>query len=141
MQVLLGNAIAFRGFRHGKPGKTHLLAGPQLAKGIKVRLDYLRDLRIAADRLAIDTDDDALAVARHLDGTGANRLGSDFPFWHSQRRSRKAQPHPVARRGYAERLRVERSVLEPSCLQSRQHADCQHVRLGKFELGTKSRPE
>src|SRR5262245_29252257 len=54
--------------------ETYRVARAELAKLVQVRGDDLGDLRIAADRLTVHAEHDALAVARHLDCPRADRL-------------------------------------------------------------------
>ena len=54
------------------------VARSHAAERVEIGVDDDRDLRIAADRLAIDAEDDRLSVARHLYAAGANRFGDHF---------------------------------------------------------------
>src|SRR5687767_2411419 len=55
------------------------VARPELAELVQVGSDHLGNLGIAADRLAVHPQDDALAVARHLHRPRADRLGHQLP--------------------------------------------------------------
>ena len=55
--------------------KQHHLSRPQLAEQVEVGRDDVRDLWIAADRLAVDAEHDALPVVDHLHRTWTDWLG------------------------------------------------------------------
>ena len=55
------------------------LARTQLPEPIQVRGNDVGDLRIPADGLAVDAEDDALAIVDDLHRAGADRLRDEFP--------------------------------------------------------------
>lgn len=103
--LLFGLIQPFRFFQ-GDALKINLCAGAQLAQGIEIGADDLADFRITADGLTINTQDDALAIARHLHRPRTDRFGNQFAIWHSQRfPALEAYAHAIASRGGDETIR------------------------------------
>src|SRR5207237_5741463 len=66
VQAALALPIEGFGLVEGDLLKPNSLAGPQLAEEIEVGPDHLSDLWIAADGLAVHTENDSLAFAGYL---------------------------------------------------------------------------
>src|SRR5262249_52609270 len=76
------------------------LARPSLADPGDVRPDHGGDLRVATGRLAVDEEDDRLALSRHLDSPERDPVRDDVVApGVLDHRSLQTIPHPVGLRG------------------------------------------
>src|SRR5207253_1444516 len=89
------------------------IAGPQLADAVAIGADDLANLRVAANGLAVHAEDNALAVARDLHGTGTNRLRDEVAVRQRQRFALQAQAHAIAHGRDGELASVEIGQVEP----------------------------
>src|SRR5262245_42516087 len=110
--------VALLGFVQCHASERDRLARSQLPDAVEIGGDYLSDLGIAADRLAVDAQDNALAVTGHLDAAGADRLGYQLALRQTERRAAQAQTHPVAGRSDGKRTAGQIVLAEPVRLRS-----------------------
>lgn len=98
---------------HGR--KLNLGSRASLAEPVEVGLNDMSDFWIAADGLPVDPEDDALAVARHLDSTGADGFRNQFPRRHGKSWADQPQAHAIGSGSYSE-------VRCRECLRETSHA-------------------
>ena len=92
------------------------VARAQLAEGVEIGADDLSDSWVAADRLAVDAKDDALAILGDLNRAGTDGLGKQFARGQRQWLALQAQAHAIAGGRDFEGLPVEFGVFKPSSM-------------------------
>lgn len=112
-------AIGMGGFDEGDFLEANCSTGAKLADAVEVGVNDLGDFGVAADGLAIDAQEDALAIAGHLDGAWADRFGDHFAGGQGQGFSLQAKAHAVAGGADLERLVEKFRLVKPVRLQSR----------------------
>src|SRR5262249_22650086 len=103
--------------------EAHGVAGAKLTKRVKVGADDLSDFRIAADRLPVHAEHDALPVIGDLHGGAADRLGNHLAARPRQRLALQAKAHAVAGWSDREDLAYETRLVEPVGLGAREETE------------------
>src|SRR5438552_15904824 len=98
------------GFLQADALKAHPLAGTQLSQQAPISLDDVRDLWIAADCLPVHAQDDALAVACHLNASGPDRLRYQLACWNGERRTVEPYAHAIECRRHRIFVFVKRAL-------------------------------
>ena len=83
MQLRLLVSVHGLRFFQAQPNEADAVSGTQLAKLVQIRANDMGNLRVAADGLAIDAENNALAVTGNLHCARADRLGHELapPAW------------------------------------------------------------
>src|SRR5262249_15084910 len=109
------SSVAVRrfGFLQAHTHEGNRLPWPKLSDAVKIGTYDLGNLRIAADGLAVYSQDNALTVAGHLHRAGADGLGNQFMRWKMERRPPQTNAHAIARGCYAKRGLEQIVRIEP----------------------------
>src|SRR6516225_1276726 len=78
--------------------KSNRIAGPQLPELVDISADDLGDFWVTPNGLAVNSQNDALPIARDLDSARADRFGEQLARRESQRPALQTQTYAIAGR-------------------------------------------